>query len=304
MDPPRADLRIGYLCNNNCRFCCVGEQRKFNLTTKEVIKELEFAKKNKAEKVVFTGGEPTLRKDIVKLISYASELSFKDILVITNGRMCSYSNFYDKLVDAGLTSICFSLPDIRKDMYEHLTQVKGSFKELIQALDNTQKYDLQVSTITTIMKVNYKILPEITKFLINLRKNIPKIYSELMFINPTDSAWKNRLELVPKISNAAPYIHKSLDIAIEHNYMLNVEAVPFCFMKGYEDRIVELNMAKERVYLDPEKKPDFKFNENRKILGKIKSKYCMKCKFNSICEGVWKNYAKIYGISELKYPVK
>lgn len=304
MDPPRADLRIGYLCNNNCRFCCVGEQRRFNLTTKQVQEELEVAKKNNAEKVVFTGGEPTVRKDIFDLISYAAKLKFRRILVITNGRMFSYPDFYEKLVECGLTDICFSLPDIRKEIYEHLTQVKGSYEQLMKALELTKKYDLLVSTITTITKLNYEHLPEIAEFLINLRNDMPRIFSEYIFINPTDNAWKNRKELVPMLSDVAPFVHKSLDIARKNNYALNVEAIPLCYMIGYEDHVVELGMAKKRVFMDPEKKADFRYNENRKVLGKIKSKFCDFCPKNNVCEGIWKNYSKIYGVSELRYPEK
>ena len=34
--------------------------------------------------------------------------------------------------------------------------------------------------------------------------------------------------------------------------------------------------------------------------GKIKGEQCKECKYDKLCEGVWKNYGKIYGLSELK----
>ena len=80
-----------------------------NIPTAQVKQDLELARKNGAEKIVFTGGEPTIRKDILNLVAYAKKIGFSDILIITNGRMCSYPEFMDKLVANGLTSLCFSL---------------------------------------------------------------------------------------------------------------------------------------------------------------------------------------------------
>ena len=301
MDPPRADLRLGYLCNSNCRFCCVSDNRKFNLPTDKVKQDLDIAKQGGAEKVVFTGGEPTIRKDIFELVSYAKKLGFSDILIITNGRMCSYPDIVKKLVDAGLTSICFSMPDTSKEEYEYLTQVKGSYSHLMKAIENIKKYDLQVSTITVITKLNYDYLPKITEYLIEMRKNFRNFFSELMFINPTNNAWRYRDELIPKISEVAPYVHECLNLAKENDLVLSVEAIPFCYMKGWENRVVELHMAKERVFLDPERDPDYDYNLNRMAKGKTKSSHCSECKYNRICEGVWNNYARIYGVDELRY---
>lgn len=300
MDPPRADIRLGYLCNNNCRFCCVAEQRMTNIPTAQVKQDLELARKNGAEKIVFTGGEPTIRKDILNLVAYAKKIGFSDILIITNGRMCSYPEFMDKLVANGLTSLCFSLPDVRKDVYEHLTQVKGSHAHLMKAMENASRHNLQISTITVITKLNYKQLPGITKLLIKLKDKYPRFFSELMFINPTDNAWTYREELVPRISKVAPYVHKSLEMAKENRLVLNVEAIPMCYMQGYEDRVVELHMAKQRVFVDPDKGADYEYNKNRRVKGKVKNEECDNCKYNSICEGVWQKYARIHGTDELK----
>jgi len=300
MDPSRADIRLGYLCNNNCRFCCVSDQRKFNLSTSEVKKLILEAKKQGSEKLVFTGGEPTLRKDILQLISYTSKLNFKEILVITNGRMLSYKGFFDKMVENGLTSICFSIPHIQKEPYEHLTQVKGSFSHLLQAIENAKDYNLLVSTITVINKLNYTYLPEIVNFLAELSTSFNRFFSEFIFINPTNNAWKHKEELVPRISDVATYIHKSLDLAKEKGLELNIEGMPFCYMGGYENNIVELNMAKERVFFDLDKDMDTNYNKNRRLMGKTKNKSCKKCKYDHLCEGIWKNYAEIYGLDELK----
>lgn len=298
-DPPRADIRVGYACNNNCKFCCVSDQRKINLTTEQIKKDMDLGRKNGAEKVVFTGGEPTLRKDIVELVSYAKKMGYIHILIISNGRMISYKPFLDKLVAVGLNSLCFSLPDIDEEIYDDLIQVKGSYKQLMEAIENLKTHDLLISTITVITKKNYKRLPKITEYLSELSKEIPKFFSEFVFINPTDNAWRYREELVPKLSDVALYVHESLDLAKEKGLVLNVEAIPLCYMQGYENNVVELHMAKNRVFFDPEKS-DYEYNESRRAEGKVKSEYCKDCRYDSMCEGVWKNYVDVYGDEELR----
>ena len=97
-------------------------------------------------------------------------------------------------------------------------------------------------------------------------------------------------------------MHESLDAARRNHLELGIEAIPFCQMRGYEDNIVETTMAKERVFADPEK-TDFEFNRTRRSRGKTKGSGCASCGYDHICEGVWSNYAKEFGTSELK-PVK
>ena len=212
--------------------------------------------------------------------------------------MVSYPDFLDKLVKSGLTAICYSVPDHRKTEFEYLTQVKGSYDRLMKAVENTTKHDLQVSTISVINKLNYKNLVDLTSFLIKLNSRSKKYFSEFIFINPTDNAWIYREELVPKLSDVKPFVHESLDLAKKNNLALQVEAIPLCFMEGYFDKVVEFNMAQKRTFYEDGQRDD-QYNKTRTDLGKTKSKVCCYCKYNDVCEGIWRNYVKIYSDKEL-----
>ena len=98
MAKKRLDLKVGYTCNNNCRFCVVADKRKFgDLTTKELKKQMEEGRKT-CEDIVFTGGEPTIRKDIFELVRYAKKLKFDTIQIQTNGRMFASKKFCEKII--------------------------------------------------------------------------------------------------------------------------------------------------------------------------------------------------------------
>jgi MoaA/NifB/PqqE/SkfB family radical SAM enzyme len=299
MDPPRMDIRTGYLCNNNCRFCCVRDLEKNcgSLTTGDIKRDLDFARKEGVQKVVFTGGEPTIRKDILELVKYARSLQFNRIALITNGRMLSYKDFVDRLVKAGMTDVAFSLPDYRQSVYEHLTRVRGSFEQLMRGIYNTKGYNLSVATITVILKTNFKHLVKLTEFLIVLNAHFPDFFSEFIFVNPESNAWRYRKEMVPKMSDVVPYVHESLDVARRSGLKLNIEGIPFCYMEKYKKNIVELGMAKKRIMTSPGFL-DVDYNKTRREKLKYKGQKCKICKYGSICEGVWENYVKIYGFNE------
>ena len=82
--PLRMDLALTYQCNNNCYFCYTGGPQKVEeLRTWDWETILDTLWENGIPQVVFTGGEPTLREDLVEIVNYAQ--SFVTGLV-TNGR--------------------------------------------------------------------------------------------------------------------------------------------------------------------------------------------------------------------------
>ncbi|MFY9401934.1 MAG: hypothetical protein WAQ07_00775, partial [Candidatus Omnitrophota bacterium] len=77
---------------------------------------------------------------------------------------------------------------------------------------------------------------------------------------------------------------------------VTVEAVPFCFMQGYEDYIAENYIPSTKIY-DAELVVD-DFTLTRKREGKSKGPLCRKCSHYNICEGPWKEYPQQFGWNE------
>lgn len=80
-------FHTGTACNLECPFCLEGSKpgdtRLDRLTLAEVKPLIDEAVSLGAERFAFTGGEPLIVKDIVKILSYA--LEFKPCRVLTNG---------------------------------------------------------------------------------------------------------------------------------------------------------------------------------------------------------------------------
>jgi len=72
----RADVKVGFSCNNNCLFCFI-PKKTIDRNTREIKNTLLQCKIDGVEKIVITGGEPTIRKDIIQILEYAKNLGFK-----------------------------------------------------------------------------------------------------------------------------------------------------------------------------------------------------------------------------------
>lgn len=297
----RLDLKVGFSCNNRCRFCAQGHRRNLgDNTTQECKENLKEGYENGAREVVFTGGEPTIRDDILELVSYAKTLGFERIQIQTNARRLSYLHFCKGIVKAGANEFSPAIHGPNAKIHEACTRAKGSFEQTYQAIKNLKSLDQYVISNTVINKINYKYLPEIVEMLMNLEVD----QFQLAFVHPCGWAKENFEEVVPRKTAAQPYIHKALDVAENHPHeIINmmVEAYPYCFMQGYEKYVSQLYIpqseirGQESVVADHEKV--------RKDVDKVKFPQCKECKYFLICEGPWKEYPEKYGNEEFK-PIK
>ncbi len=293
MDEKRLDLKIGYSCNNNCKFCVVSHKRNNgDKTTAEIKADLTEGRKEGISTVIFTGGEVTIRSDVFDIISFAKQIGYKMIQIQTNGRMLAYMPFCKKIVEAGANQFSPAVHGHIPELHDYLTQSPGAFKQVIKGIQNLVALDQEISTNTVITKPNYRFLPQITELLLSYGVR----QMQHAFVHAIGNAYKNFDNIVPCKSLVKPYVHKALDRVQNENVLAMVEAYPFCFMKGYElhcsERFIPPTEIREIGSIDPD------FDYTRKTHGKIKSPGCMNCKYDLICEGPWKEYPEKRGWDE------
>lgn len=124
------------VCNFSCKHCGsdAKKSKKDELKTPEIIKAIQqisqdFITKNIMIEV--TGGEPLLRKDLFKVMKYASKLGFSWGMV-TNGYLLD-ENVIKKMKRSGLKTISVSIDGTEKT-HEQLRMVKGSYDRAIGAI--------------------------------------------------------------------------------------------------------------------------------------------------------------------------
>ena len=297
----RVDVKLGFQCNNRCRFCVQGNKREeySDKTTKEIKRILREARK-KHEGLVFTGGEPTIRKDLPELVEYARELEFKVIQIQTNGRMFAYKKFCEDLIKKGANEFALALHGHNAKLHDGLTTVPGSFEQTTSGIKNLKSLGQPILMNTVITKPNYKFLPQIARLLVDLGVN----QFQFAFMHINHIILENRKlidEIVPRKSDVMPYVKKGLQIGINAGINVMTEAIPYCFMEGYEDYIAEKIIPDGAVYDADWAIQDY--GKYRRTEGKLKGPNCSRCKYFKICEGPWKEYPQIFGWEEFK-PIK
>lgn len=143
--PSIAWLTTNRTCNNSCQWCYASncKNKLDNMDFEKLKSTVDELKKNDIKRIIIIGGEPTINKDINKIISY---ISAKDIEVsmASNGRKFSDDNFAKELVDNGLSVCNISIKGANEKEYLANTKSYG-FHEMVKGYHNLKKLGVKVS---------------------------------------------------------------------------------------------------------------------------------------------------------------
>ncbi len=125
----RCDLRCVYCMSDDMTFV----PRNQLLTLEEIIRIGTTASELGVNKIRITGGEPLIRKNIMKVFYALGDLdAIKDLTLTTNGtQLVKYAA---KLKQAGVTRINVSLDTLQKDLFKNLTRV-GKLSKTLDGID-------------------------------------------------------------------------------------------------------------------------------------------------------------------------
>ena len=304
----KIQINLGHICNNVCKFCMNGEplnKRKF-VPFPLAKRELKKFKDKNYNAVGFLGGELTIYPEITELVKLAAELGYERIDLVSNGRRYSDIKFLENLIEAGNIRFYLSIHSHQEKIEDFLTSVKGSFNDKIKGLYNLialQKRGLIKERIfinLVINKLNYRFLPQILTFYF---RNFGIKDFRFNFIRPEGRAFVNFKLLVPTYTEVLPCLEKSIRLSKKLNLDISLEGIPFCLLKGikkFKDFVGEFRDGTGEIRSGTNLRRQFKIAEQRKQNLRIKNKNCKNCLYDSLCEGPWKNYAKIYGFKEFK----
>jgi radical SAM protein with 4Fe4S-binding SPASM domain len=158
--PPRLDLALTYRCNNNCYFCYTGGPRKVKeLKTADWKKIIAKIWDSGVPQIVFTGGEPTLRDDLVELIENSREFVTG---LVTNGR--KLASLAAALNKAELDYVQVSLESHLPEVHDKMVGVPGAWQETRDGIKAALKNNLSVITNTTLTQDNLTLFPDLVKY--------------------------------------------------------------------------------------------------------------------------------------------
>lgn len=148
-------------CNLRCQHCyfeATQRQDANEFSTEEARDFIVDLAKLGVPVLLFSGGEPLLRKDIFQLGRFAKDRGIKAILS-TNGTLIS-EKIAKKIKQAGFSYVGISL-DGMEETNDWFRQKKGAFAESLAAIRSCQKVGLKVGLRFTITRYNFRDLPDI-----------------------------------------------------------------------------------------------------------------------------------------------
>ncbi|MEM5781766.1 MAG: radical SAM protein [Candidatus Aenigmatarchaeota archaeon] len=293
---------IGIACNSSCIMCSVNSKKRdpHKGTTKQILKDLIRGKQEHYERIEFTGGEPTIRKDLPILIKKAQELGYKDIGISTNGILLSDKKLCENLVKAGLSTVTISLHAHNEQLNRRITRTPGVFKKTIQGIKNLTAYkELNISVVTVILRLNYKYILKIGE-LLKLLKITSWDITDLLPDGRAKINYKNlcvkRIEL-SKMLSFLPAIVNDFQSIVFFAFSPCVIPPELLYNK-------KISVITDQQKVDVEK--PIRYNQNNNITNQfdihrqIKTSACYQCIFNTQCGGLWSDYFKFFGDKELQ----
>jgi MoaA/NifB/PqqE/SkfB family radical SAM enzyme len=229
-------VRLTYDCNNRCVFCLDSDTHDGEIRDREEVKEQILDGRRKgAERLILSGGEPTMHPDYVAFIKLGRLAGYKKVQTVTNGRMFMYPEFLARCLDAGLSEITFSLHGPNARIHDALVGVKGAFDEELQGLRNALADGRPIVNVDIVInRGNVRHLPEMlrTFYAMGVRE------FDLLQVIPFGRAFtEGRDTLFYDLEQMQPYIREALEFSKRPDVHLWMNRFPPAHLEGFEHLI-------------------------------------------------------------------
>ncbi|MFA6316104.1 MAG: radical SAM protein [Elusimicrobiota bacterium] len=290
-----AYMQVARVCNQKCVFC--SNPANGRVITWEAAKALvdRFARKGFAG-LILTGGEPTLFKDLSRLVAYALEKGLPPRL-ITNGQKTADRGYLASLARAGLRHLHVSVHSSSAAKQAALSLNPDSLANIGRTLDNAGRLGLRVDINTTISRRNASELHVLVAWLIRrwpyLRHFVWNNLDPLMNRASLDPS------LVPRLRDLEVPLHLAMTSLEASGRTFRVDRVPLCFMAEFPHRSTETRkLVKDEdrsiFFLDRKGLQ----SQNKHYWTYSKAERCKACGLEPVCAGLYQRDV-YYASSEL-----
>ncbi|BAH05377.1 putative heme d1 biosynthesis radical SAM protein NirJ2 [Clostridium kluyveri] len=206
-------------CNMRCKHCYrnAGSEVEGELNTLEAKKLIEDIKKAGFKIMIFSGGEPLMRKDIFELIEHAAKCKLRPVLG-SNGTLITRETAA-KLKAAGAMGIGISLDSLNSNKHNQFRGLSTGWQDTIKGMENCREVGLGFQVHTTVMDWNFEEILDITDFAVKIGASAHHIF----FIVPTGRAKNIQHEFL----NAPQYEELLINI-VNKQKEVSIEVKPTC----------------------------------------------------------------------------
>jgi predicted dehydrogenase/MoaA/NifB/PqqE/SkfB family radical SAM enzyme len=280
-------LRPTVNCNQDCPFCSANETSN-NVWSEPgaMLRAIARAARRGLDRVSFSGGEPTLSRDLIHFVSAAHRLGIPKIELVTNAVLLDAPHKAKALVDAGLTHAFVSLHAHDDRLSRQMTQKIGDHPRTVRGVRHLIDAGAIVVVNHVITARNYPYLRQFVEF---VRAEFGgRTMISFAFVTPQYKALENNA-LVPRISDVMPYLRRALYRAVEIQQVVHIgsrQGIPPCLLGEFGAWSDVLDLAPEAASEDAPQK--------------LRAEGCDGCRYTRHCRGLWKPYVAAHGLGELR----
>ncbi|HHU87130.1 MAG: putative heme d1 biosynthesis radical SAM protein NirJ2 [Pelotomaculaceae bacterium] len=171
-------------CNMMCKHCYrdAGVKAEQELSTEEGLKLIDQIAEVGFKIMIFSGGEPLMRKDIYTLVNHAREKGLRPVFG-TNGTLLT-AEVAKRLKDAGAAAMGISLDSIDHMIHDMFRGVYGSWQKAVDGMRACREIGLPFQIHTTVMDWNMAEVEDLTDFAVEEGA----IAHHIFFLVPTGRA--------------------------------------------------------------------------------------------------------------------
>ena len=304
------DIKVGLSCNNKCIHCIMQpiklRAEKDNISIDapltKILSLLDQAYGNGFKSITLTGGEITLRDDLVEMVLHANALGLQ-IAIQTNGRLLSTINLQPLHKIAGSINFVIALHGASAEIHDEITREYGSFDETVIGIGAVLSQGFKVIGKLVLSRVNTLDIPR-TIELFN-RLGIKEVL--ISFPHAEDFEEETFKQVVPRYSELRPILVEVYQCADASSMRIDLETFPYCQITDIKRwrhsvdlsaRLHELRSSGDSIIKMPMIDETINWTQTRREI-KAKDESCKYCLLDHICEGVWAEYAEQFGTLEL-----
>ncbi len=285
------DVILGYDCNLACDYCTITPaMRTRALGRDEVLRALHKGRADGYDALSLTGGEPTIRGDLLGLIRAARALGYGDVKLQSNGLLYASPGNVERLRQAGVSRFHVSIHTHRADRYDALVRRPGSYPLMCRGLDAVVASGASLVVDLILKADTYRELPAALRWL--FARGVTQ--ADLWFVSLTDGNADN-LASMPRMTEVVPAMAEGLSFARAEGMRVRSLHVPRCLLGDAHPHAHDPGADRVRV-VTPE--ATFELRHSR-LTGQLHVPACVGCRFEARCPGVREDYLARYGDAEI-----
>ncbi|MBC8073993.1 MAG: radical SAM protein, partial [Deltaproteobacteria bacterium] len=278
---PARIVRIGFRCNQACRFCFVSTHLPAPPRAQVHRAIVEIAERGGV--LVLSGGEPTLDRELEAWVALGRARGAQEIELQTNATRLDPARVAT-LVAAGLDTAFVSLHGASATVSDDVTDAPGTFVRTQDGLDALLAAGVRTRINFVLCTRNFHELPAFVEL---VASRWPSAAITISFVAASTDLVPRTTALVPRFSDVIPVLGDALARAASHG----IEVGGFDSMCGIPLCLVPRSLA-----------PFFSLAElpSGADGGEfVKPGGCQSCVLETRCFGLRRGYAELHGVGEL-----